>query len=96
MIEGEQPAPVGLVARQHRVSRIFKPDRLVEIAQGMRPLGQGRLSPCEIDVGSTTVQERRFRLQGNSPAVLLDCVVWLTLLLVNRRQRGIRLESAAR
>ncbi len=43
MIEGQQPAPIGVVLRQHRVVRFLESDRLVQIAQGLHPLGRSRV-----------------------------------------------------
>ena len=91
MIEGQQPAPIGVVLGQHRVVRLLEPDRLIQVAQGLRPLGRSRVLAREIHVGSTAVQRRPVRSALDGPSELLDGLVRLVLLPVDRRQRGIRL-----
>ena len=90
MIEGQQPAPIGVILGQHLVVRFLEPDRLVQVIQGLSPLGKSELVASQIHGGSTAVERRvvRFALDGLSE--LSNGLIRLALFLVDRRQLAIR------
>ena len=55
ILDGQQPAAIGVVTRQHAVVRLLEPDRLLQVAERLRPLGRGRglaRGPRRLDRGT--------------------------------------------
>ena len=83
-----------VVPRHHGVAGLLESNRLLQVAQGSRPLILGRGRVRELRFGAPPIEHRQIRLQGDGPAELLDRRVRLVLPKVERRQLAVGLVPA--
>ncbi len=84
-----------MVARQHRVTRVFELDRPLQVPQGSRSLHLRRILPGKIDIGATAIKRRPPGPYGDGAADLFECRVGLSILQVDVAERGKCFRPAA-